>query len=103
MSAATGDVTAVLQPKAAETRCHWDILIHEFPNVTLSVESKAHSVLQSFWRAIMSNSLFATITTLLRNVRASDGTPQTEVFLNVCRQIIPVIGRSILLLRSLNH
>lgn len=40
----------------------------------------------------MSSSLFVALTTLLKDVRAGDGTPQTEVFLNVCRQVIPVIG-----------
>ncbi len=40
----------------------------------------------------MSYSLFVQITSLLQNVRGPDGTPETEVFLNVCRHIIPVIG-----------
>ena len=41
----------------------------------------------------MSNSLFVQISALLQKVRGPDGTPETEVFLTVCRQIIPVIGR----------
>ena len=40
----------------------------------------------------MSTSLFVQITALLQSVNGPDGTPQTEVFLNVCRHIIPVIG-----------
>ena len=40
----------------------------------------------------MSNSLFVQISALLHKVRGPDGTPETEVFLTVCRQIIPVIG-----------
>ena len=40
----------------------------------------------------MSHSLFVQITSLLQKVRGPDGTPETEVFLKVCRHIIPVIG-----------
>lgn len=40
----------------------------------------------------MSNSLFVTITALLSEIRSSDGSLQTEVFLHICRQIIPVVG-----------
>lgn len=51
----------------------------------------------------MSNSLFVQITSLLQHVRGPDGTPETEVFLKVCRHIVPVIekfGTSFLIVRS---
>lgn len=40
----------------------------------------------------MSKSLFVQISAVLQSVNGPDGTPQTEVFLNVCRHIVPVIG-----------
>ena len=40
----------------------------------------------------MSTSLFVQLTALLQSVNGPNGTPQTEVFLNVCQHIIPVIG-----------
>lgn len=51
----------------------------------------------------MSTSLFVQISALLQNVQGPDGTPQTDVFLNVCRQIIPVIeklGTSFFIVKS---
>lgn len=51
----------------------------------------------------MSTSLFVQITALLQSIKGPDGTPQTEVFLHVCRQVIPVIekfGTSFLIVKS---